>query len=1075
MVTIDINGTPYEVDEGKTLLDVANENNIDIPTLCYNKALGAYGACRLCMVELISQKGSQLVAACTYPALDGLKILTDSEEVNKSRRLTIELLLSRCPEEKVLLDLAKEYEIDEPRFKKKDDNCIFCGLCIRMCERMGINAINFQNRGMDRELGTPYMEQSDVCMTCGACASICPTSRFTTKKVERTSGNKPIPILSEFDEGMGTRNAIYISFPQSVPKIPVIDQEKCVYYQTGNCKTCEQFCDAGAITYDQKDEIKKINVGSIIVSTGLKTFDPTRKPEYGYGVFKNVITSVELERLLNASGPTKGHIIRPSDGKVPKKIAFIQCVGSRDHKTNSYCSSVCCTYAIKEAVVAHEHSPDLKSTIFAMDARTFGGGFEDYRIRAEKEYGVTFVKGSKIPRIEEDENQNLLIRCLEDNKIVEEEFDMVILSVGMEPSEETKECAEKLGIDLNEYGFCLTDTFKPLSTSKPGIFVSGVFSGPKDIPETVAQASASAAKASSIIASERNTLTREKEYPEEIDVSSQEPRIGVFVCHCGTNIGGIVDVPAVAEYAKTLPNVAFVEENLYTCSQDTQKIIKENIQKHNLNRVVVASCSPRTHEPLFQDTIREVGLNPFLFEMANIRDQCSWVHMKEPEEATKKSKELIRMAVAKAGLLQPLQQSSVEIIPTGLIIGGGLAGMTAALEMSKQGFKVDLIEKTDELGGNLKNLVTTLRGGDPKSLLKDHIDRVEKDKNITVHNGVDLENLEGYVGNFKSTLTDGSIIEHGVIIVATGAVEYAPTEYQYGKHPNIMTQLEFEHRLEKGNFHPKTIAIIHCVGARDENNTECGRICCSKAIKSALEMKKKYPDALIYNIFKDIRTYGFKEKFYQEAGEKGVIFVRREDENKPVVRVTKNGLELSVIDAILNRELLIHPDAIVLSSAVISDPDNINLAKKLKVPLAKNGFFLEAHVKLRPLDFATDGIFVCGLAQGPKFIDEAVSQACGAVARACTILSKETLKAGGIVSFVDEELCGGCGTCETICPYGAITVDMSDPTDLKAKTNDILCKGCGSCVAACPERAIAMKHFSNKQIVAQITALAEED
>jgi heterodisulfide reductase subunit A len=901
---------------------------------------------------------------------------------------------------------------------------------------------------------------TEDCVGCGLCSEACVLK-------ER--------IPNEFDEGSKKRSAIYIPYPQAVPMQYIVDDEHCLKLSKGKCsQKCEEACKAKAIDFDQKEKVVTIEVGSIIATTGLKTFDPHRKPEYGFGDYKNVITSVVFERLLNASGPTGGHIIRPSDGEEPKKIAFIQCVGSRDHKTNPYCSSVCCTYAIKEAVVAREHSPDIESYIFAMDARTFGGRFEDYRIRAEKEYGVKFVKGSKIPRIEENEKQNLLIKHLNKGKIVEEEFDLVVLSVGLEPAEGTKELAEKLGIELNEYGFCLTNTFTPLTTSKPGIFVSGVFSGPKDIPETVAQASASAAKASSIIASERNTLIREKEYPEEIDVTNQEPRIGVFVCYCGINIGAYVDVPSVAKYTKTLPNVAYVEENLYTCSQDTQKIIKENIKKHKLNRIVVASCSPRTHEPLFQDTIREAGLNPFLFEMANIRDQCSWVHMKEPNEATEKSKELIRMAVAKATLLQPLQQSSVEIIQSGLVIGGGLSGMTAALEMSKQGFKVDLIEKADKLGGNLRNLVTTLRGGDPKALLKDHIEKVEKDKNITIHRGVELKNLAGSVGNFKSTLTNDTTIEHGVIIVATGAVEYQPTEYQYGKHPNIMTQLEFEHLIEEEDFHPKTIAVIHCVGARDENNTECGRICCSKAIKGALEMKKKHPDVLIYNIFKDIRTYGFREKYYQKAGEIGVTFIRHEDENKPVVSVTKNGLELTVRDSILDADLLLNPDAIVLSSAIVSHPDNKQLAKILKVPLAKDGFFLEAHVKLRPLDFATDGIFVCGLAQGPKFIDEAISQSCGAVARACTILSKKTLKAGGIVSFVEEDDCGGCGTCETICPYGAITVDMSDPTNFRAKTNEMLCKGCGTCIAACPEHAITMKQFSSDQIMAQIVALSEE-
>jgi len=1074
MVKVEINGTTFEAEEGTTLLELADANKIDIPTLCHSKALDAYGACRLCVVELLYDGWSKLATACTLPVKDGLRVATDSEKVMKSRKMTVELMLARCPEEQVLLDLAKEYDLGTPRFKEKDDNCILCGLCVRMCERMGVNAIDFQGRGIDRELGTPYMELSDVCVTCGACAFICPTTRFTEKKVERISGNRPITILSEFDEGVGTRHPNYISFPQAIPKIPVIDQERCVYYQTGHCKICEEFCEADAIVYDQETETKEFEVGSIIVSTGFKPFDPTESPQYGYGRFKNVITSLEFERILNASGPTGGHIIRPLDHKEPKKVAFIQCVGSRDCHTNEYCSSVCCTYAIKEAIIAREHSPELEATIFAMDTRTFGRGFEDYLTRAKDEYGIKILNNSRIPAIEEVGDGNLLIKFMEDDKIMEEEYDMVILSIGLEPAEGTVELAEKLGIDLNEHGFCDTKLFDPLSTSNPGVFVCGAISGPKDIPETVAQASGAAEKASSIIASERNTLVTEKEYPEETDVSGQEPRIGVLVCHCGTNIGGVVDVPAVVEYVKTLPNVVFAADNLYSCSQDSQVMIRDLIREHDLNRLVVASCSPRTHEPLFQASIREGGLNPYLFEMANIRDQCSWVHMREPEKATEKSKELASMAVAKAALLQPLQSSLSEVTPTALIIGGGLAGMTAALELSKQGFKTDVIERSDALGGHLNGLMDTITGDDPKALLEDLVSQVNDDNNITVHLSTELDNLDGYLGNFTSTLTDGTAIEHGVLIVSTGGVEHSPKEYSYGRHPNIMTQLEFEKGLHEGKVKPKSVAIIHCVGARNEENTECGRICCTTSIKIALNVRKNFPETTVYNLYRDIRTYGFKEKYYQEAGETGVTFIQYDDDKKPEVLVNGDSIELRVMDHILGRELVLNPDYLVLSAAVVADGSNEELAKKLKVPLGKDGFFLEAHVKLRPLDFATEGIYVCGMAQGPKFIDETISQACGAVARACTILSKETVVAGGMVSVVDEDACGGCGTCEAICPYGAIAVDMTDLTDLKAKVNDILCKGCGSCAAACPECAISIKHFTDQQILAQIKALSKE-
>ncbi|MCK4756967.1 MAG: CoB--CoM heterodisulfide reductase iron-sulfur subunit A family protein, partial [Thermoplasmata archaeon] len=902
----------------------------------------------------------------------------------------------------------------------------------------------------------------DKCIACGLCAEKC---RLHDR------------IIDEYNEGLSKRSAIYVQFPQAVPLKYTIDPDKCIFQRTGKCgdsPPCSDVCPADAIDHTQKDETIELKVGSIIVSTGMKAFDPHESPEYGYALFKNVITSLEFERMLNASGPTGGHVQRISDEKTPEKIAFIQCVGSRDHRTNEYCSGVCCTYAVKEAMIAREHTPDLQADIFAMDIRTFGRGFEDFRIRAENDYGVRVIRNNRVPSLEETDKGNILLKYIDGGNIKVEEYDMVILSVGLRPQADAEFFAEKLGIRTNEYGFCETTAFDPLSTSRPGIFVSGVFQSPKDIPESVAQASGAAAKAGSVIADARNTLIEEKVYPEEIDVTDQEPRIGVIICHCGTNIAGVVDVKAVTEYAKTLPNVVYATDSLYSCSQDAQETIKDLIKKHKLNRVVISSCSPRTHEPLFQDTIREAGLNPYLFEMANIRDHCSWVHMHEPEKATQKSKSLTHMAVAKSALLKPLSKSSVETKISSLVLGGGLAGMTAALELSKQGFKVDLVERSDSLGGHLKDIKDTITGDDPQVLLNDLVSGLENDDNITIHKNTELSHLEGYLGNFISTLTDGTSIEHGTIIVATGGIEYKPNEYSYGQHPNIMTQMEFELQMHEGKIQPKSVAIIHCVGARTEENTECSRICCTTSIKTSLNVQKRFPQASVFNLYKDIRTYGFKEKYYQEAGEKGAIFIQYDDDLKPEVNIIDNAIQLKVMDNILGRELLLNPDYLILSSAVVADPSNSELAKMLKVPLGKDGFFFEAHVKLRPLDFATDGIFLCGMAQGPKFIDETISQSCGAVSRVCTILSKTMVEAGGVVSVVDEDACGGCGTCEALCPYGAIIVDMSEPTDLKAKVNEILCKGCGACVAACPECAISIKHFTDDQILAQIRALSKE-
>jgi len=887
------------------------------------------------------------------------------------------------------------------------------------------------------------------CTGCGLCAQHC-----------------PVEAPNEFDMNLGIRKAIYVPFPQAVPLIYTIDEENCL-----KCRLCEKVCRAGAINLEQQPEEIELNVGAIISATGFDPFDPSGIPAYGYGRYKNVITSLEWERLLCASGPTGGHLVRPSDGKIPRKIAFIQCVGSRDEKTgNPYCSAVCCMYSIKEAVIAKEHNPDLDCAIFFMDMRSYGKEFDDYYIRAEKDHGIRFVRG-RVSNIEEaSESENLVLRYAEEGDPREEEFDLVVLSVGMRPPKYAKELAEKLGIGLNKYGFCSTGIFSPLETPKPGIYVCGAFLSPKDIPDSVAQASGAAAKAASIIAAERGALITVKEYPPEKDVEGEELRVGAFICHCGINIGGVVDVPAVVDYVKTLPNVVYAEHNLYTCSQDSQERIKEKIKEYNLNRVVVASCTPRTHEPLFRETVREAGLNPYLFEMANIRDQCSWVHMHEPERATEKAKDLVRSVVAKARLLKTLKKPLINIIPAGLVIGGGLSGMTAALELAEQGFEVHLVEREDELGGNLRRIHYVLGSEDPQEKLRHIIEKVKENGRIHVYTNTEVLNVEGYVGNFRTTLACNGEerereIKHGIVIVATGGVEYRPVEYLYGLDGRVVTQLELEERLTNGKFDAKTVVMIQCVGSRNDERTNCSRICCAHAIKNALKIKESKPDADVYVLYKDIRTYGFREDYYREAAGKGVLFIRYDDENKPKVS-NEGGLKVLVRDPVLKEHLLIEPDLLVLSAATLPQPDSKRMAEMLKVPLSKDGFFLEAHMKLRPIDFATDGVFLCGLAHSPKFIEENVSQACGVAARAATILSKEALDVEGAIASVDGNLCSGCGTCVGLCPYGAVEKDEKGV----AKVTEALCKGCGVCGASCPEKAIVMHHFTDEQILTQALA-----
>jgi heterodisulfide reductase subunit A len=711
-----------------------------------------------------------------------------------------------------------------------------------------------------------------------------------------------------------------------------------------------------------------------------------------------------------------------------------------------------------------------------MDIRAHGKDFDAYYERAKKEYGVRFVRSMISKVSERPRTKNLLITYVDgEGKIEEEEFDLVVLSVGLNPSKGAKDLAQRLGLELDAYGFCKTEEFSPLHTSKAGIYVCGAFQGPKDIPETVAQASGAVTGASTFLSDVRGTLTKKKDYPAEIDVKDQEPRIGIFVCHCGINIGGVVRVPEVKEYAKTLPGVVHVDENLYTCSQDTQEKIKKAIQEHQLNRVVVASCSPRTHEPMFQETVREMGLNKYLFEMTNIRDQCSWVHMHQPEEATEKAKELIRMAVSKSRLLQALKEPVVEVTKKGLVIGGGLSGMRAALDLARQGFECALVEREAELGGNLRHIYHTMEGNDPQKLLRGTMDEVMKNPHIQVFTKTELKSLNGYVGNFKSVLsTNGSEKEydHGVVIVAVGAKESTPTEYLYGQDRRIITQKELEEKIAlRGEeiSRCRNIVMIQCVGSRTPERPNCSRICCSVAVKNALKIKERNPNAKVTILYRDIRTYGLMERYYTQARNAGVEFVQYELEAKPELKVEGGSLKLRVRDRILGEEIGLQPDLVVLASAIVPY-ENVALAKMLKVPLTADGFFLEAHMKLRPVDFATDGIFLAGLAHFPKTISESISQADAAVARATAAIAKGYVSVLPTISEVDQTRCVGCGLCELLCPFSAIRV-IDTTKGNKAETIAASCKGCGICSASCPQKAITIHHFSDDQLTAQIEAL----
>jgi len=894
----------------------------------------------------------------------------------------------------------------------------------------------------------------DKCTGCGVCGQEC-----------------PVEAIDLFNERLSKNTATSVKYPQAVPLVYAINRDYCI-----GCGICRGVCKAKAIDYELKDEISQLDIGAVIIAIGFDEFEPNHLTHYGYGKFKNVVTSIQFERILSASGPYSGHVLRPSDGDIPKKVAFLQCIGSRDpHFGHEYCSSVCCMYTAKEAVIAKEHTDGLDATIFSMDIRAFGRDFDKYIERAKEEYGVNYIRSriSSIQEIPQTKDLKLTYEA-ENGRITEEIFNMVVLSVGLNPPRDAKNLAQILDIKLNEYGFLQTKPLSPVETVKPGIYVCGACSSPKDIPETVIEASAAAGKVNTVLASVRNTLITKKDYPEEQNVIDSPPRIGVFICHCGINIGGYVDVSDVVAYAKTLPDVVYSDSNLYTCSADTQGLIKEKIQEHNLNRVIVASCTPRTHEPLFQETIREVGLNKYLFQMTNIHDQCSWVHMREPKKASEKAKDLVRMAVAKARLNIPLQTIPLDITPKGLIIGGGISGMSAAIDLAEQGFETFIVEKQQQLGGFASNIYKTLEGDNIQTFYKELVEKVHKNEKIKVYTNSSIEKIDGYVGNFKTLISKNNNDEklelnHGIIIVATGSLEYEAHEYLNGQDDRVITQQELEEKIftSKDLSPIKKIVMIQCVGSRNDENPYCSRICCSEAIKNALSIKEKDPEKEVIILYRDIRTYGLKEKYYRRAREKGVLFIRYEKDNPPEVIIKNDLLKVHIKNPKIGN-LILNPDLVVLSTGIVAPKsENQTLAKMLKVPLNEDDFFLEAHVKLRPVDFATEGIFLAGTVNGPASISESIAQASSAVSRATTILSKEQMMIGGIVSSVDKDLCTGCKICVRICPFNAIEKDEEG----YAYVQEALCKGCGVCGASCPEKAISIKHFTNDQILSEIHAL----
>jgi heterodisulfide reductase subunit A len=919
----------------------------------------------------------------------------------------------------------------------------------------------------------PRYVDEKVCIGCGLCVEKCP------KKV-----------LNEYNASLDKRKAIYFVYPQAIPLVPSIDTASCIYFQKGRCRACEKLCPVQAVCLDDQERELEITVGAVILATGYELGLVPQAGEYGHGRYANVVTGLEYERMLSATGPFGGHPLRPSDGVSPQRVAWIQCVSSRDSARNrDFCSSVCCMAAVKQSLLTREHHPESEATIFYMDIRAHGKDFDRYVLRARDNYGVRFVRSMLSQIIQNPLNQNLIIQYYDRDTLQhrQEEFDLVVLSAGLKPSPSTQPLIHLLGIETNSYGFITPDIEDPSHTSRRGIFVCGVLDGPKDIPESVSGASAAAASAKALLAEIKNTEHQvpivESPTAQHFPLSTQHsapstqhfqldepPRIGVFVCHCGKNIAGVLPVEALRDFARTLPHVVVTENFLFTCSTQTQERIKEIIQEHKLNRVVVAACSPRTHEPLFQETLQQAGLNKYLFEMANIRDQCSWVHGNNLEAAVKKAEQLIRAAVARAALLEPFEDVVTEVVPSALIIGGGLAGMTAALNLADQGLHAAVVEKDRELGGIAREIHHTLEGLSPRHIAEKLALRVKTHRNISLYTESTVREISGGAGRFKATLEQNGqsvSLELGAVILATGGQPYHPTEYFYGRHPKVVTQLELEKRLfTRQTPLPQMTVMIQCVGSRNEEFPLCSRICCSGAVKNAILLMEKNPAGSVYVLYRDVRTFGFKEEYYRKARDLGVIFVKFEPESPPDVYLEEDQLKVKVFDPASQMDLEIDPDLLVLSTGLRPQPGVGEIGKMLKLPFIQEGFFMEAHPKLSPLDFSTAGVFLCGLAHSPRFMEESLAQAKGAAGRAAGLLLQKEVQKSGIVAEVERERCIACLTCVNVCPYQVPFIDEEGISVIDPHA----CQGCGICVSECPANTITFKHYSHDQMMAQILA-----
>jgi len=916
----------------------------------------------------------------------------------------------------------------------------------------------------------PQYVDPDKCINCGLCAGVC-----------------PIELPDDYQLGMTTRKAVYKVAARSAPDTYVIDRGN----YCDDCRQCVYVCPSQAINLEEKPRLIGINVGAIILAIGFKAFDPSPYGELGYGRYQNVISAMEYERLVSRSGPTEGIITRPSDGKRPSSIAWLQCIGSRD-QTNNFCSSICCMYSTKEAILAKQRlGADVDCSIFVMDERAFNKEYSKYLRKAQHQHNIQF-QYCRISEIKEDPlSKNLILTYSDpDGTKYSRDFEVVILATGLQPAESAPILAKQLNIELNEQGFCETDKFTPLQTSRPGVFVCGAFSSPKEISETILDASGAAAEVMRLMNAQLNTHTFTNdlpflyrgELPQEMETNGQPVRTGVFACNCGRTLSDALNFPSMMAHVAEMPNVVEAQIVEFACFPEGLEQIKQTIQEKQLNRVVIGGCSNRTHDSLFQRTIREVGLNPYLLEMVNIREQCANVHLWQKEMSNQKAVELLRVAVGRVKHARPVYKKKHHSRPVALVVGGGVAGMAASLTIADSGYQVHLVEKSEMLGGNLNNLYYVAEAYNPQRLLRDMVNRVRSHQLITTHTRSEVARHDGHVGYFRSTIhtnlnndtTEEVYLEHGVTIIATGGQELR--EHSLLDLPNVITQRTFEdifiHNPEKIAA-LNDVVMIQCIDPENGGSHYCSRVCCTNTMKNAIRLKLFNPECRVTVLFKDIVTYGFRETFYTDARRHGVIFIRYSDEFPPEItwNENKSSLSVKVFDHALNKTFVIPADLIPLAMPIIPSAGTQSLAEMFNVPISSEGFFKEAQLKLRPMDFMREGIFLAGMAAYPKFTEESITHAMAAAARALPLLAQDSLYLGGVVAQVDPEKCVGCLTCTRVCPFSIPEVIYEEGRvgvgglGGAAFIDSAQCQGCGTCTGECPANAIQLLHYTDQQIM----------